>query len=123
MHNDNGYNPKTDDSNSSHPNDNEENGQVQILAPEEREDFQGITIDTGDPTNREQNNRSYYESDYQDPQKRVYVRHLNLKGGILNWIIIGLFIIAVTFIALPFLLFIIIPMIIFILLSSLLRRR
>lgn len=123
MLNNNDQNPKTDDLNSSRPDGNEEQGQVQVLPPEERENFQGITIDTGDTGKQEPNNRGYADYEYRDPQKRVYVRHVNLKSGLLNRLALGLLIITVTFIALPFLLFIIIPAIFIILFSSLLRRR
>lgn len=107
------------DQNSSGRNANQEEGQVQVLPPEERENFKGTTIDVGD---REQDNRNYSEYEYRDPQKRVYVRRVNLNGGILNWLPLGFLIIAVTFIALPFLAFLIIPMFIIILLNSLFRR-
>ncbi len=112
MDNDNGHN-------SSHPGAEQEDGQVQVLPPEEREKFKGITIDVGE---EKQDHRNYSEYEYRDPHKRVYVRRVKLPGGFLNWLPLGLLIIAVTLMALPFLFFIILPMIIIILLSSLFRR-
>lgn len=108
------------DQNSPPSDTNEEKGNVQVLPPEERENFQGITIDTGE---QKEQNRNYYEYDYRDPKKRVYVRHINLKGGVFSWLALGLFVITVILVALPFLLFIIAPMIIVLLLNSLFRRR
>lgn len=108
-----------DDLNSSHPENSQEQGEVQILPPEERENFKGITIDAGE---QEKNNQDYSEYEYHDPHKRVYVRRVNLKGGLFNWVVLGLLFVVAIFIALPFLLFIIIPMVIVIFLSNLLRR-
>ncbi len=107
------------DHNSSRPGVDQEEGQVQVLPPEERENFKGITINVGE---EKQDDRNYSEYEYRDPHKRVYVRRVKLPGGFLNWLPLGLIIIAVTFMALPFLFFIILPMIIIILLSSLFRR-
>lgn len=105
--------------NSPRPDANQEDGQVQVLPPEERENFKGTTIDVGD---QKQDERNYSEYEYRDPQKRIYVRRINLNGGVLNWLPLGFIIIALSFIALPFLTFLIIPMFIIILLKSLFRR-
>ncbi len=124
MPNYNGEDPKNDNQSSSHHGTNEKQDHVKVLAPEERDDFRGITINTGDSDEWEQGNRSYYESKYSDPHKRVYVRRvkLNSLSAILSWLIISLAIIAVVIIALPFLLYLIIPMLIIGLISNLFRR-
>lgn len=106
---------------------NEEQGQVKVLPPEERENFKGITIEAGDSGRQEQNYRGYYESDYRDPRKRVYVRHVNLSSSILNWVVFGLLVLTAIFVILPVFSFLIVPLIIplfiFILISNLFRRR
>lgn len=101
--------------------------QVTVLPPEERENFKGLTIDTGGTGKQEDNNQGYSEYEYRDPYKRVYVRRVKLNNPVWNWLIFGLLALIVVFIVLPvfsFLFFpIIIPMFLFILVSNLFRRR
>jgi hypothetical protein len=75
--------------------------EVEVLPPEERDEFQGITIEQNPQTSGE---RGYYE--YHDPHKGVYVRQINLsgKGGWLSRILVGLIIFALIFFIFPFLL-------------------
>jgi hypothetical protein len=77
--------------------------EVEVLTPEEREGFQGITIES--PGSRRERDEDYsYE--YHDPEKRVYVRRFNLNtgpGGLLNRILTGLIIAGVLFLAFPIL--------------------
>lgn len=118
----------SDDRNTSpHQSGNEEQGQVKVLPPEERESFKGITIEAGGSGREEQNYRGYYESEYRDPRKRVYVRHVNLSNSILNWVVFGLLALTAIFVLLPVFSFLIVPLIIplfiFILISNLFRRR
>jgi hypothetical protein len=73
---------------------------VEVLTPEEREGFQGITIES--PSSKA--GRADYS--YDDPQKGVYVRWFNFnsdRGGLLNRIFTGLTIAAVLFLLFPIL--------------------
>ena len=49
--------------------------EVQVLTPEERENFQGVTIE--DPASRDR----YYEYQSSGPRHRVYVRQVNFGSG------------------------------------------
>ena len=72
---------------------------VQVLTPEERENFDGATINSGTP------DQTYYDSDQTaDPGRRVYVRQINLgdgKLGILPRLIIAALILILIFLFLP----------------------
>lgn len=120
--------PNSNDQNTSRSDTTtKEQGQVKVLPPEERENFKGTTIEAGDSGRPEQNYRDYYESDYRDPRKRVYVRHINLSSSILNWVIFGLLALTAVFVLLPVFSFLIgpliIPLFIFLLIGNIFRRR
>lgn len=104
----------------------EEPGKVSVLSPEERENFKGITIEADGSGYRTKNERGYSESEYRDPYRRVYVRHVKLNN-ILSWLPLAFLALVVLFLVLPFVSFIffpiLIPMLIIILLNNLLRRR
>jgi hypothetical protein len=76
--------------------------EVEVLPPEERDEFQGITIEQNPQSSPDERGDSNYE--YYDPRKRVYVRQINLsgKGGWLSRILVGLAVLAVIFLAFPF---------------------
>jgi hypothetical protein len=58
-------------------------GQVTVLTPSERENFQGVTLDSG-PTGERGGEESYsYES--RGPHHRVYVRRVSFGGGTSLW--------------------------------------
>jgi RNA polymerase subunit RPABC4/transcription elongation factor Spt4 len=84
-------------------------GMVEILTPEEREGFQGLTIETPGSGGARQDDYSY---EYHEPQTGVDVRKFNFNtghGNLLNRILVGLVIAGVFFLALP-ILFLIFPM-------------
>lgn len=123
MSNHHGHDPKTDDSNSYRSGTNQEQEQVKVLPPDERDDFKGITLNAGDSSDQE--NRDYYEYEYQDPRSRVYVRRVKLNPltGLLYLLAGGLLVVALIFIFFPFFLYLAIPLLIIALLNNLLRRR
>lgn len=119
--------PKDHDHYTSHSGaTSEEPGKVSVLSPEERENFNGITIEASGSGNRTKNDHGYSESEYRDPYKRVYVRQIRFNN-IFTWLSLGFFALVVVFLVLPFVSFIfiptLIPIIILILLNNLLRRR
>lgn len=78
-------------------------GEVKVLTPAERENFRGVTVDSGtaEGDDRRQNG-------YEEPRQRIYVRHVTFGGGtsLLTKLIILAVIGVVVFIVLPaFLLF------------------
>ena len=98
---------------------------VEVLSPEERENFQGITIEAN---TGERQRRDYYESEeeYSDPRKGVYVRRFSFGGGsgnFLNRILIGLIVLGMLFLAFPLLFVFLGIFIVGSFLSLLLRRR
>ncbi|HEY8464586.1 MAG TPA: zinc ribbon domain-containing protein [Bacillota bacterium] len=99
--------------------------QVEVLSPEERENFQGLTIDASD---EKEGSQDHYDQEYEyyNPLKGVYVRRFsfgNGKGGFLNQLAIGLIVLGLLFLAFP-LLFIFAGVLLFgWLMSVLLRRR
>jgi hypothetical protein len=98
-------------------------GEVEVLTPEDREDFQGITIES---PGREGERQADYNYEYHDSQKGVYVRQFNFnsgKGGLLNRIMVGLIIAVVLFLAFPMFFVILGLVIIGGFLSLMLRRR
>lgn len=61
------------------PNCADREAQVKVLTPAERENFQGVTLDS-DPTGERSGEGSYsYES--RGPHHRVYVRGVSFGGG------------------------------------------
>jgi hypothetical protein len=97
--------------------------EVAILTPEEREDFQGVTIEGSGREGERQADDPY---EYHDPPKRVYVRNFNLnsgKGGWLGRLIVGLIIAGVLFLAAPILFGLLGVVVIGGILSLMLRRR
>jgi hypothetical protein len=78
--------------------------EIEVLPPEERDEFQGITIEQNPQTSGDEG--GYYHYEYHGPHKGVYVRRINLsgKGGWLSRILVGLMILAVIFFIFPFLL-------------------
>lgn len=123
MSNHNGHDPKTGDHNSFRSGTNEEQEQVKVLPPDERDDFKGITLDTGDSRNQE--NRDYYEYEYRNPRSRVYVRRIKLNPliGFLYLLAGGLLVVALIIIFFPLFLYLAIPLLIFAIFNNLLRRR
>lgn len=119
-HND--YDPKTRERRSGK---NEEPDQVKVLSPDERDTFKGVTIDAGDSGKRDRDNGNYYEYEYRDPQRRVYIRRINLNSliGLLYLSAVGLLIIALIIFFFPLFLYLGIPLFIIFFLNSLLRRR
>ncbi len=73
-------------------------GQVKVLTPAERENFQGITLDDG-PT--EGDRRNQYESG--DRRQRIYVRQVSFggKSSLLTKLIILAVVGVVVFVVLP----------------------
>jgi hypothetical protein len=78
--------------------------EIEVLPPEERDEFQGITLEQNPQTSGDE--RGYYDYEYRDSRKGVYVRRINLsgKGGWLSRLLVGLIILAVIFFIFPFLL-------------------
>ncbi len=77
-------------------------GEVKVLTPAERENFQGVTLDSGPGPDEERREGSYkYES--RGPHHRVYVRQVNLGGGmsLLTKLLIVAVIGVVLFVILP----------------------
>lgn len=98
---------------------------VEVLSPEERENFQGLTIETESP-GREQRSEGYSGDEYFDPRRGVYVRRFSFGESQNNWlsrIVIGLIVIGVLFLAFPFLVVILGVFVIGGILSMLLRGR
>lgn len=99
---------------------------VEVLSPEERENFQGVTIEANSD---ERQHRDYYEyenEEYSEPRKGVYVRRFNFgsgKGNLLNRILVGLIVLGVLFLAFPLLFAFLGILIIGSFLSLVLRRR
>jgi uncharacterized membrane protein YvbJ len=80
------------------PNCGTEQGKVRVLAPEERENFAGITIEAG----RAGGDSDEYRSE--GPGRRIYVRRItigNSPGGILLWVLIGTVLVLLVLISLP----------------------
>lgn len=125
MPNHNDHDQNTDAQNPFGAGINKEQDQVKVLPPEERDNFKGITINTGDSNKRDQNERNYYEYNYRDPQKRVYIRRIKLNSliGFLHLLAWGLLAIAAIFIFFPFFLYFAIPLFLIALINNLLRRR
>lgn len=122
MSNHNGHDPKNPDRSSG---TNEEQDQVKVLSPDERDTFKGITIDAGDSGKRDRDNGNYYEYEYRDPQRRVYIRRFNLNSliGFLNLLAVGLLVVGLIIFFFPLFLYLGIPLFIIFFLNSLLRRR
>jgi len=79
---------------------------VQVLTPEEKQDFTGITIeqDQGKQT------REYDDSHDNNEKQRIYVKHVKFsmgQTGILTKIILGIIFTGLIVLALPIALFII----------------
>jgi hypothetical protein len=97
--------------------------EVEILTPEEREDFQGITIEN---PGHEAERQDDYTYEYHGPHKGVYVRGFNFnfgKGGLLNRILVGLIVAGVLFLAAPIIFGLLGVVVIGGILSLVLRRR
>jgi hypothetical protein len=78
--------------------------EVEVLPPEERDEFQGITIEQNPQASGDE--RGYSDYEYHDPHKGVYVRRINLsgKGGWFGGILAGLAVLAFIFLVFPILL-------------------
>lgn len=79
---------------------------VQVLTPEEKQDFAGLTIE------QDQEKESAGHDDYRGhgENQRIYVKHVNLnmgQTGIFTKIILGIIIAGLLIVALPIALFII----------------
>lgn len=73
---------------------------VRVLTPEERENFEGMTI-------QDTEYRGNGDRDYSGTGRRVYVKHIQLgPGGLLGRIILGLVVAGLIVVALPFMIFI-----------------
>ncbi len=97
----------------------EGDGQVKVLTPAERENFQGITLDDG-PAQED----SRYRYERGGPRQRVYVRHFSLggKSSLVTKLVLLAVVGVVVFVVLPmfFLFFAAAGLVWFI--ASLLRR-
>jgi hypothetical protein len=96
---------------------------VEILTLEEREGFQGLTIETSGSGGARQDD---YSNKYHEPQKGVFVREFNFntgKGGAVGRILAGLLVAGVLFLAFPMLFIVLAVAIMGGLLSLALRRR
>lgn len=80
--------------------------EVQILTPEERESFQGMTLDD---ECAERTERGYYHSDGQGARQRIYVRQVSFGSGMSIWtkLLIMLVIGVLVFVVLPLAFFVI----------------
>jgi hypothetical protein len=77
-----------------------EKSRVQVLTPEERENFQGLTI-SQEP---ERNDDGYYEYKSAGGRRRVYMRQVNLgrsPAGLLTSLFIGVVILGLVILFLP----------------------
>jgi hypothetical protein len=73
---------------------------VQVLTPEEKQDFSGITIE------QDQGKQTNAHDDYlgNNEKQRIYVKHVNLsmgQTGILTKIILGIIFAGLLFVVLP----------------------
>jgi hypothetical protein len=96
---------------------------VEVLTPEAREDFQGLTLETPGNGGARQDDYSY---EYHEPQKGVYAREFNFntaKGGMLGRIIVGLFVAGLLFLVFPMLFVFLVVIVLGGFGSFLLRRR
>jgi hypothetical protein len=96
-----------------------EKGKVQVLTPEERENFQGLTIND-EPEPRD------YEYKSADGRRRVYVRQVNLGKsplGLFTPLLIGAVILGLVIFLLPLALFMVGILLLGWLLAGFLRRR
>ncbi len=78
----------------------EDRGEVQVLTPAERENFRGVTVDSGPAEDEDRRQADY---GYESPRQRVYVRHVSFGGGssLLTKLIILAVIGVVVFVVLP----------------------
>lgn len=82
------------------PNCGGERSQVQVLTPEERENFQGLTISD----ESEHHDDGFYEYKSADGRRRVYVRQVNLgrsPAGLLTSLFIGAIVLGLIILFLP----------------------
>jgi hypothetical protein len=82
--------------------------EVEVLPPEARDEFQGITIEQNPQASGAE--RGSYDYEYHDSHKGVYIRRINLsgKGGWFGGILAGLAVLAVVLLIFPFLLMLLI---------------
>jgi hypothetical protein len=73
------------------------NPEVTVLAPEERENFNGLTIE------QDLNGNEYHQSQETDSNPHVYVRRISLgsSGGLLTKLIIAGIFLVIVLVALP----------------------
>lgn len=76
--------------------------QITVLSPQERETFQGVTINQDTDEGREEN----YQYTGYGPNHRVHIRHVHVSGGsfwskLLIALTIMAFLAALVFVALP----------------------
>lgn len=88
------------------PSCTELENKVQVLTPEEKRDFAGITIEQ----DQEKQTRGHDDKQSYSENQRIYVKHMNFNMGqtsILTKIILGIVIAGLLIVALPIALFII----------------
>lgn len=78
--------------------DNRDASRVTVLPRDEKDDFDGITIDQG-----EGDRSDYYQQQYDRPGfGRVYIRQVNMGGGgLLSKLLIAAVFLFILFVALP----------------------
>lgn len=78
--------------------------EVEVLTPEEKNNFQGMTIEAIDNDEKDR-----YRDEHRTGQQKIYFKqtHLNLSGtSLLTKLVIAAFVVFMVFIALPILLLI-----------------
>lgn len=76
----------------------EKESKVQVLTPEEKQEFNGVTL----VQEQEQGARGHYESEHYHRDQRIYTKQFSVGNtSILTKIIIGLVLLGVVFVALP----------------------
>jgi hypothetical protein len=96
--------------------DCQQNPKVTVLPPEERENFNGLTIQQAE------DGTEYNNSSESNSNPHIYVRHFSFgsaKGNLLTKLLIAAIIILVVFVALPFVLISLAVFIIFFIINRL----
>ena len=76
----------------------EKESKVQVLTPEEKQEFNGITLVQG----QEQQEKEHYKSESYHNNQRIYTTQFSIGNtSFLTKVIIGLVILGVVFVALP----------------------
>ena len=77
--------------------------QIEVLPPEERENFQGITLEQNE-SNQHHSKEGYYEFENNGQRQKVYVKHINMKSfkmGFLAKLLLGMAVMLLIVVALP----------------------